>query len=121
VSEPRISVQDLRKKYSRPRRASDVSWQDGPEEYCVGGALCMEVEPAKAMHFPDDEHLIQAVKAANPDAYTAWMKDEEYSRWRSKIAEVQTRNDIGDFKGAWAALEELLNWPETPIPEDFAS
>src|SRR5260221_3503193 len=116
----RITAIKLRNKYRHPRRACDAKGGDTSEDYCVGGALCIEVGGQKAMHFPDYERLLEAVRKANPRIYTPWMNDKEYAGFRSKLTEVEARNDIGDFNGAWRAIEELLNWPEPPKPSDPA-
>jgi len=81
----------------------------------------MEVIGEKGMHFPDFERLLQAVRVANPRIENGWMDGKEYNVFRSKLTEVEARNDVGDFDGAWRALEELLNWPATSMPkaEDF--
>jgi hypothetical protein len=112
----RILAVNLRKKYPNPHRACDAKGGDVEGDYCVGGALCIEVGGPTAMHYPDYKRLLQAVIKANPNITTPWMDDAEYNAFRSKLIEVEARNDIGDFAGAWRALEELLNWPATPMP-----
>jgi hypothetical protein len=117
----KLTAIKLKRKYPRPHRACDAKGGDVEGDYCVGGALCIEVGGEKAMHYPDSERLLEAVRKANPRIYTPWMNDAEYNALRSRLTEVEARNDIGDFDGAWRALEELLNWPETPMPEDLAN
>jgi hypothetical protein len=109
----RILAVQLKKKYKHPRRACDATGADVPWEYCVGGALCMEVMGEKAMHFPDYPRLQEAVLRAAPQIDRNLMSDSEYAAFHSKLNEVEDRNDVGDFDGAWRVLEELLNWPGT--------
>jgi hypothetical protein len=111
----KLTAVGLRRKYRHARRASSATGADLEEEYCVGGALCIEVEGEKGMRFPDFEHLKQAVLKANPRIDNYAMKDPEYNAFRSKITEVAARNDVGDFDGAWRCLEELLNWPAPTV------
>lgn len=117
MSEQILAVK-LKKKYKHPRRACDATGADVPWEYCVGGALCMEVMNSKeAMHFPDQELLQRAVLLAAPQIDRNLMSDQEFAAFTSKLSEVEARNDIGDFDGAWRALEELLNWPGITFAE----
>lgn len=107
----------MKKKYKHPRRACDATGADVPWEYCVGGALCMEVMGEKGMHFPDFPRLQEAVCKAAPQIDRNLMNDAEYAAFSSKLSEVEACNDIGDFDGAWRALEELLGWPGITFAE----
>lgn len=113
----RILAGKLKKKYKHPRRACDATGASVPWEYCVGGALCIEVMGEKAMHFPDHSRMQDAVLKAAPQIDRNLMSDSEYALFTSKIEEVEARNDIGDFDGAWRVLEELLNWPATSFAD----
>ena len=105
MSTNRISVSSLKRKYPHPVRAMGSKYDD----YCVGGALCVEVGLTACL-FPSEYQLKEAALKANRRLDWNTMSDSERDEFYSTVTCVLKANDVGSFELAWKALGKLLHW-----------
>ena len=100
----KISVKELREKYPNPVIASSIE-----DSYCVGGALCLELNESRfpADRFPTVSDLRDALITANPNLS---IDDGRY--YANLIIEL---NDNREFKHAWQILERALTYDSKKI------
>jgi hypothetical protein len=114
-----ITVEEIRAKYPNPSLANlgvsatfieeDIPQ---PDDYCVGGALCLTMGYSKALCFPETKDLAFVLYRANTGLplYLAAAYAER----------IICNNDKGNFALAWETLGEALAY-RRPDQESEAS
>ena len=100
----RIWITNLRRKYPHPVRAIAGGFGD----YCVGGALCLEVGIDK--YFPNEREMVNALLKANPNINWDTIPDRSRDELYNMIHGVIEANDGGNFELSWRLLGRLLHW-----------
>ena len=103
----KISVKELREKYPNPVIASSIE-----DSYCVGGALCLELNESRfpADRFPTVSDLRDALITANPNLSINDAMD--YANL------ITHSNDAENFEDAWQTLETALTYDSKKIPKE---
>jgi hypothetical protein len=103
------NTQRLRQKYPLPRRACEATGAELPDDYCVGGALCIETN--EGHHFPTDDSIATAITRYTEGRVSCYlMTDALHEKYHKTISLMQRANDQGSFQAAWMLMDRLLNW-----------
>ena len=109
----RLSITSLKRKYPKLVRAANAKYDAANaryDDYCVGGALCLEVGIER--YFPGEMDIRAAVLKANPRISLDADSDVGvYLFLRDSIKGIIQANDAGNFKLAWKLLGKVLRWP----------
>ena len=91
-----ISIVALRRQYPSPSISHPAR---PPGTYCVGGSVCLSLNP-RARPFPSDLELARALRIVNPTLPKVMAR---------RLAEaIIDNNDGGDFEAAYRALRRAL-------------
>lgn len=104
-----MNLRNLKRKYRNVVRGGNSTF----ENYCVGGAFCLEVgayadNPAH-QRFPSGEEIYKAVlRYRSLETYE--LSDADWMAVEKLGYQVEKLNDAGEFDLAWRALSELLHY-----------
>lgn len=104
-----MNIRTLRRKYPNVARGGNSTF----ENYCVGGAFCMETgtyaDNEAHQRFPSGEEIYKAVlKYRGVEHYELTFAD--WNAFSNLGYQVERLNDAGNFDLAWRALSEMLHY-----------
>lgn len=102
-----MTFTEVKEQYPNPI-ASPAFRDVKPDQYCVGGAICLAMGDSSAHSFPSSNRLAIQLRY-----YNSWLT---YDQSYELACDITNNNDAGDIDGAWDTLEQAMNYkPEEAV------